>query len=576
LPVIKTILCLADMPNYETHEVHLNQMFFALKQPSDSPGPFNAFKQYLSRDPRFFSLKFMHDTLADVLRGKVDHPVVGDIRMVAQEMGVSGRRKIERQALNEGWEHVKEEYEIDNSGGLEPILAYSYFAARNFGSDHIDPLALNLANQHLENPISQGLFAITGPMTEIPEVKEKPEPPSEELAVAASTKPKGATTVGESFGRSIEGLIKEKIAGVQGVSAKDLEDLKKLGEIGQAFGDALEDSQKPKKTSIEILEELLEQDSVSPQRLSRAIRKASRRINARSVSGKLQDKKGKGKIVVRGAERLVLLDSMVYLEIMEQISHTLANTLGERETASTLTRITREIKVSELDDKSQDMIGSAFDSGVKRCAKFGNYEAMIVYLTDKWKLIGFDTSDIDYVSKEFGKIMKGGRAAFAFDSLIQLISYFSVEEIEVKIGLTLQAFKNVAKASIYDRNDFNHTIESASKLFDVLITSIEECGEKMCSEILRGPTIAELGTTAISCTVGVIDNYVKKAGKTVSVESVYPLLHDTIQPFVIKVMKVLNKNGSKKALQTAILTITRMKGESSAKTAMVAKGNSLM
>jgi len=76
LPVIKTLLCLADMPNYETHEVHLNQMFFALKQPSDSPGPFNAFKQYLSRDPRFFSLKFMHDTLADVLRGKVDHPVV--------------------------------------------------------------------------------------------------------------------------------------------------------------------------------------------------------------------------------------------------------------------------------------------------------------------------------------------------------------------------------------------------------------------------------------------------------------------------------------------------------------------
>ncbi|TFG95875.1 hypothetical protein E4H12_12355 [Candidatus Thorarchaeota archaeon] len=576
LPVIKTILCLADMPNYETHEVHLNQMFFALKQPSDSPGPFNAFKQYLSRDPRFFSLKFMHDTLADVLRGKVDHPVVGDIRMVAQEMGVSGRRKIESQALDEGWEHVKEEYEIDNSGGLEPILAYSYFAARNFGSDHIDPLALNLANQHLENPISQGIFAITGPMTEIPKGREKPKHAAKEISVAASTKPKEKPAAESSLGRSIEGLIKEKIAGVQGVNLKDLEDLKKLGELGQAFGDAMADGQQPSKTSIQILEEMLEQENVSPLRLSRAILKACRRITVRSEVGKLVDKKKNGKIVVQSAERLVLLDSMNYLEIMEEISEALANTLGEKETANTLSRITREIKVSELDDKSQDMIGSAYDSGAKRCAKVGNYEAMIVYLTEKWKLIGFDTSDLNYVSKEFGNIMKGGRAAFAFDNLTKLISYFGVEEVEIKIGLTLQAFKNLAKASVYDRNDFNNTIDSASNLFDVLISSIEECGEKMCSEILRGPTIAELGTTAVSSTVGVIDTYVKKAGKNVSAESVYPLLHEAIQPFVIVVMGVLNKNGSKKALQTAILTITKMKGESSAKKAMVSKGNSLM
>ncbi|MGY5870840.1 MAG: type IV secretion system DNA-binding domain-containing protein [Candidatus Thorarchaeota archaeon] len=575
LPVIKTILCLADMPNYETHEVHLNQMFFALKQPSDSPGPFNAFKQYLSRDPRFFSLKFMHDTLADVLRGKVDHPVVGDIRMVAQEMGVSGRRKIESQALDEGWSHVKEEYEIDNSGGLEPILAYSYFAARNFSLDRIDPIALNLANQHLENPISQGLFAITGPITEIPQEGE-PESHKEEVATAASTIPVKEPTTESSLGKSIEGLIKEKIAGVQSVNPEDLEKLKSLGSIGEMIGSAIAEDQKPSKTSIELLEELLAQENVSPRLLSRAIRKAARRINVRSETGKLRDKKAKGKIIVHGAERLVLLDSMSYLEILNPISQAMANTLGEKDTANTITRITRKIMVSELDDKSLEMIAGAYDTGTKRSAKFGNYEGMIAYLINKWKLIGFDTSDLTYISKEFGKIMRGGRTAFALDSLNQLITYFSVEEIEVKIGLTLQAFKNLTKAVVYDRNDFNTTVDSSSNLFEKLIASIEECGEKICVEILRGPTISELCTTAISSTVSLMDSYVNNAGKAVSAESVYPLIHEAIQPFVLLVMDVLNKNGSKKSLQSSILTIAKMKGESSAKKSMVARGNSLM
>ena len=581
LPVIKSILCLADMPNYETHEVHLNQMFFALKQPSDSPGPFNAFKQYLSRDPRFFSLKFMHDTLADVLRGKVDHPVVGDIRMVAQEMGVSGRRKIERQALSDGWEHVKEEYDIDNSGGLDPLLAYSYFAAKNFGSDYLDNVGLNLANQHLENPISQGLFAITGPITEIPEAESRPEPKKEDVVIASKTESARAKQSESSLGKTIESLVKEKLSGAE-VDIKDLENIKELeklkgiGSIGELIGAAMSEDETPSKTSIEILEEMLKQENVSPQRLSRAIRKATRRINVRSSVGKLKDKKVKGKLIVQSLERLVLLDSMVYIEIMKPVSEALAITLGEKETAATLTRITHKIKVSELDDQSQDLIGSAYDLGVKRSAKFANYEDMIAYLTDKWKLIGFDTSDLNYVSKEFAKVMKGGRAPLALDSITELLSYFSVEEIEVKIGLTLQAFKNVAKAAIYDRNDFNITIDSSSKLFDELITSIEKCGEKMCTEILIGPTIAELCTTAVSSAVSVMDNYVKKAGKTVSAESVYPLLHETIKPFVIVVFDVLNRNSSKKALQTAILTITKMKGESSAKKAIVDQGNSLM
>jgi len=201
---------------------------------------------------------------------------------------------------------------------------------------------------------------------------------------------------------------------------------------------------------------------------------------------------------------------------------------------------------------------------------------MIVYLTDKWKLIGFDNSDLDFVSKEFGNVMKGGRAPLALDSLTRLLSYFSSEEIEVKIGLTLQAFKNLSKAAIYDRNDFNITIDSSTKLFDELIVSIEKCGEKMCTEILRGPTIAELCKTAVSSTISVMDGYVKKAGKAVSAESVYPLLHEAIQPFVITVMEGLDRNGSKKAMQNVIMTITKMKGESSAKKTMISKGNSLM
>ena len=172
--------------------------------------------------------------------------------------------------------------------------------------------------------------------------------------------------------------------------------------------------------------------------------------------------------------------------------------------------------------------------------------------------------------------MKGGRAPFALDSLTHLLTYFGTDEIEVKIGLTLQAFKSLAKAGIFDRNDFNMTIDSSSKLLEKLILSIDECGEKMSSEILRSPTVADLCTTAVSSIISAMDAYVKKAGKAVSAESVYPLLHEAIQPFVIIVMAVLDRNGSKKAMQSAITAITKMKGESSAKKSMVERGNSLM
>ncbi len=259
LPVIKTLLCLADLPNYETHEVHLNQMFFALKQPSDSPGPFNAFKQYLSRDPRFFSLKFMHDTLADVLRGKVDHPVVGDIRMVAQEMGVSGRKNIESRALNEGWEHIKAEYEVDKTGGLEPLLAYAYFSAKNFDVSRIDSMALSLANQHLENPLSQGLFALTGPIT-----KEEIEKASMKTVTVKSTQKLENQTdgVGLGIGENLGRMIQEKVkAAIEKKTSREVSDeLKMVGDldISKIIDDAMKGKKSPELEKLKKLDTLSE------------------------------------------------------------------------------------------------------------------------------------------------------------------------------------------------------------------------------------------------------------------------------------------------------------------------------
>ncbi|MFW9976373.1 MAG: ATP-binding cassette domain-containing protein [Candidatus Thorarchaeota archaeon] len=258
LPVIKTLLCLADLPNYETHEVHLNQMFFALKQPSDSPGPFNAFKQYLSRDPRFFSLKFMHDTLADVLRGKVDHPVVGDIRMVAQEMGVSGRRDIENRALDEGWEHIKAEYEVDKAGGLDPFLAYAYFSVKNFDTSRIDSMALTLANQHLENPLSQGLFALTGPISV--EDLEKTKADVSTKGITTKETPKESTSISSEVPRvpkSLKKIIQERVKSALGEEIdKDLSsDMKNLGKID--ITKIIDDAMKGKRSAeLEKLKEL--------------------------------------------------------------------------------------------------------------------------------------------------------------------------------------------------------------------------------------------------------------------------------------------------------------------------------
>ncbi|MHA2265011.1 MAG: ATP-binding protein, partial [Candidatus Thorarchaeota archaeon] len=416
IPVIKTLLCLADMPSYETHEVHLNQIFFALKGPSDSPGPFNAIKQYLSRDPRFYSLKFMHDTLADVLRGGVDHPIVGDIRMLAQEMGVSGRLKVEKQALQDGWDHIKDEYDVEPTGGLEPLLAYAYFAAKNFGLDHLDSLAVELANKYMENPLSQGLFAIVGPISEVPTkeadsivtepvddiIAEVDAPQAPPIPTAPAKPPGNMDEIGEAVRQSIQGERGEGIAEMV-KKMEGLEDLAKIGEkipgnlgdfVSQQISTALAGRGEEVKSSQELLEEVLEQESVSPRRLSRLLGKASRRAAVRAGRGKIKDKKATGDLLIRAAKRLVLLDSMMYIEKMGNVSAGLAATLGENRAA--------EVK---LDEKSRKQIASVYDQGMKRCKNVGDFDGLFAHLSGKWELVGVDTKDIANVSDQIGRLM---------------------------------------------------------------------------------------------------------------------------------------------------------------------------
>jgi hypothetical protein len=551
-------------------------MFFALKQPSDSPGPFNAFKQYLSRDPRFFSLKFMHDTLADVLRGKVDHPVVGDFRLVAQEMGVAGRRNIESQALNDGWEHVKAEYEIDKAGGLDLVLAYSYFAAKNFGTDRIDPLALTLANQHLENPISQGLFALTGPMSEVPVTEFEPE------AVSTKTVSKETAT---PVPDSLERLIQDRIAEVGEIKPdeiakelKNLEELKKLGDIGKIVEKAIESSmsgeKEERKTSFDLLKEALEDNTITPRRFSRRVLKACRRIMVLSDRGRLEDEKAIGELVDSGTERMVKLDFDRYLENLDLISEALAETLGEEATSEILTRNFSEVSFDEHDERARRHVSRIFNKGMRRAVDLGNYTDMMSYLKNKWLLLGFDSDDISFISDEFGKLMKRGRAKLALTELEKLNSFFGEDKFEVRVGITLQAFKNLSKAPVKDRDHFNAIFATALKLFEDLVSSIEKCEPNICKELVKSQPMADLCLASVTGTISLMDNYIKRPGKSISAVSVYPLLHETIRPLVTLALKTLKQNGNSKTVKSMKSAISKIKGESSAKEAMMNEAKS--
>ena len=573
LPVIKTLLCLADMPNYETHEVHLNQMFFALKQPSDSPGPFNAFKQYLSRDPRFFSLKFMHDTLADVLRGKVDHPVVGDFRLVAQEMGVAGRRNIESQALDDGWIHVKAEHEVDKTGGLDLLLAYSYFAAKNFGTDRIDPLALNLANQHLENPICQGLFALTGPLSEIPPVVPEPE------VVSSKTKP-GETpkVVPDSIGK----FIQEQLAAAGDVKVEDLtkelknlEELKRFEDIGPMIEKAIEESlsatEKARKNSFELLEDALSDESITPRKFGRIVLKACRRVMILSGRDRLTDEESIGNLIGAGVDRLARVDFQRFINTLDLISEALAATLGESAASDILERNLRE---ASLDDDLRQTVNELHKKRMQKAVKSGDHDGMMSHLRNKWQILGFDSEDISFVSKEFGKLMKRGRAKLTLTELGKLNSSFGEDKLEVRIAITLQAFKDLSKAPVRDREHFEDVFSAALKLFEDLVTSIDACEEEICNELVKSQPMADLCLSSVTGVIGLMDNYIKRPGKTIDASSVYPLLHETIRPLVSLALSTLGRNGNSKAIKSMKSALNKIRGESSAKDAMLVEAKS--
>ena len=580
LPVIKTLLCLADMPNYETHEVHLNQVFFKVKTPTDSPGPFNAIKQYLSRDPRFFSLKFMHDTLADVLRGRVDHPIVGDIRMLAQEMGARGRRDVEREALFDGWDHVKGEFEIDTAAGLEPLLAYGYFAAKNFGLDHLDQIAIDLANEHIENPLSQGLFAIIGPidegevLKEAPSVEElvtlsppePPTPPSHEDATAPPEVPTAEAIQKQLEDRGIE-LTGSALEGVK----KGLAELGNLRGMDEGFGASIAKlvetklaeagiEETPSKTRFEVLEELMNQESVSPAKLSRALRRASTRAKVLRERGKMPDPKEKGELLTKGAERLVLLDSVVYIDILNHIADGLSATTGESNAAKTLSKVTSEIAVSMLDGKSQKSIISVFDSGTRRAEKMGDYDAMREYIFGKWTLFDIDSRDVRFAADKLGRLMKLGRPFDALEYLSKINEYFDEDQIEHQIWMLQEAFKNLSNATVADRKEFDKTIQASYRIFE---TNVGILGSK--DLVSKNNTVATLCYTLLTSSIAFMDSYVKKSGKTVAAETVYPLLHESIKPLIMLIIDVLTEVGFERAKRTASAVIRKIKGESAYK-----------
>jgi len=579
LPVIKTLLCLADMPNYETHEAHLNQMFFKVKSPTDSPGPFNAIKQYLSRDPRFFSLKFMHDTLADVLRGKVDHPIVGDIRILAQEMGASGRRSVETEALVDGWQHVKAEYEMDHAGGLEPLLAYGYFATKNFGIDHLDRLAIELASQHIENPLSQGLFAMTGPVVEAesmkvieparPKVEVSPSAPEDRIEPLASIKdqpiPDDVRALLEQDGIELTEAVKDEVRG----SMAELEQLSEMGDLGTKIQDyvysklakaGIVDIGAVGKSRFEELIDFLEQDSVSPNRLQRALERASERTHDLREDGKLTDAAQKGELLAEASKRLVLLDSALYVEILEVISLGLSATIGESRTADTLTTLTGEIAVSMLDEKTRRQIIKVFRRGARRSERSGDYDGMQAHLFGKWSLFGIDPKDLDFAAGSVDKLMRLGRTVFALESLIKLNGNFDETQIEHRLGMTQQAFRSISKATVTERGDFNRTVEICHQELLDIIEVLES------RDLLpNNNTAADLCNVLLSSIVPFMDGFVKRSGKSIAAEAVYPLLHESIKPLTLSVVDIHRKIGIEKTWKTAAGTARKIKGESSHK-----------
>jgi hypothetical protein len=158
--------------------------------------------------------------------------------------------------------------------------------------------------------------------------------------------------------------------------------------------------------------------------------------------------------------------------------------------------------------------------------------------------------------------------------LAKLNSSFGVDKFEVRIGITLEAFKNLSKAPVKDRDHFDSIFTAALELFEDLVLSLDKCDEEICSELIKSKPMADLCLSSVTGVISLMDNYIKRPGKSISAVSVYPLLHETIRPLVTLALNTLKRNGNTKTIKSMRSAINKIRGESSAKEAMVLEAKS--
>ena len=74
--------------------------------------------------------------------------------------------------------------------------------------------------------------------------------------------------------------------------------------------------------------------------------------------------------------------------------------------------------------------------------------------------------------------------------------------------------------------------------------------------------VANYPTLFDTSTVTFMESFVKKSGKSVASEAVYPLLHESIKPLILSIIDVLTKVGNEKAKREASAAIRKIKGDS--------------
>jgi hypothetical protein len=87
--------------------------------------------------------------------------------------------------------------------------------------------------------------------------------------------------------------------------------------------------------------------------------------------------------------------------------------------------------------------------------------------------------------------------------------------------------------------------------------------------------MADICLSSVTSVISLMDNYIKRPGKSIDASSVYPLLHETIRPLVSLSLKTLKRNGNNKTIKSMKSALNKIRGESSAKEAMVIEAKSL-